>query len=115
MIPHLGDHTGRFQQHAQYSQFSIELDREFRLDAEEFCTKPVARLDAMLGVFAIATHVPFPCRASHAWDGVGMPHKSDDQIAGSETAAGRRLLHPAERFMTEDQPLLPGRRGSVIA
>ena len=90
VLPGLGDDAGRLQQHAERFQLRVELDREIRLDAELFGAVAVARLDAALGVLAIAAHVPFADGAGRARHRIGPAHDADHQIAALEAAAGRR-------------------------
>ena len=73
------------------------------------------RLDAALGVAAVAAEVPLPRRARTARDRVGSAHDPDDEVAGGEAAAGRRLGDAAQRLVAEHQPLGAGRRLAVVA
>jgi hypothetical protein len=66
---------------------------------------PVELFDAALGVFAVAAHVKLAVCAGAARHGVGTAHHADHQIAGGEAAVRRRLADPAQRLVTEDQPL----------
>src|SRR6185312_5281268 len=110
-----GDDAGRLHQHAEHAERGVELDQEIGLDAEEFRAVAVALLDATLGVLAVAAHVPDAGGAGRARHRIGPAHDTGHQIALGEARARRRLLDAAERFMTEDQPLLAGRRPAIVA
>src|SRR5665213_1015579 len=73
LLPGLGDHAGRLQQHAMVLERRIDLDDEIRLDAELLATVTVALLDAALGVLAVAAHVPFADSAGRTRHRIGPP------------------------------------------
>jgi hypothetical protein len=72
-------------------------------------------LDPALGVAAVAAEVELAARARLARLGVGPADHADDEVAGGEAAARRRLAHAAERLVAEDQPLGARRRPAVVA
>ena len=113
MIPGLGDHAGRLEQHAGNAERRIDFDEEIRLDPEKLGTKAVPLLDAAFGVKAIAAHVPLADAAGGTGNGIGPAHDADDEIAGVDAAIGGRRLHDAERFMPDHQPPLARRSPTV--
>ncbi|HEX8828933.1 MAG TPA: hypothetical protein VF778_12555 [Xanthobacteraceae bacterium] len=92
------------------SEWRIELDGELRLDAKSLGAVAISRLDAALAVLAIAAHIPFAGRASRARFRIGTAHDADDKIAFLQAAIRRRVFHATERFVTENEPALAGRR-----
>ena len=115
LLPGLGDDARRLQQHAECVEPGINGDQEIRLDTKLLRAIAVALLDTAFGVLAVAAHVPFAGRAGRARHRIGPPHDADHQVAVFDAAAGRRFLDTAERFMTDDQALLPRRRPAVMA
>ena len=85
------------------SKRRIDLDREFRLDAEALGAVAVPLLDAALGVAAVAAHVPFAGGAGRAGLRVGPAHDADDEVAGRDLAIRGRGFHRAQRLMAEHQ------------
>src|SRR6185503_14501260 len=115
MLPGLGNNAGRLHQHAEHAERWVELDQEVRFDAEILRAVAVTFLDAALGVLAVAAHVPDAGGAGWARHGIWSAHDAGDEVARLEAGARRRFLHPAERFMTEDQALLARRGSTVVA
>src|SRR5690606_4307020 len=74
----------------------------------------VPLLDAALRVATVAAHVPLAPGTRAARLGIGTPHDARHQVATLEAAARRRLLDPAERLVSEDQPLAARRRPAVL-
>src|SRR5256885_652938 len=87
----------------------IDLDGEGGIDAPQLRAKSVALFDAVLGVAPIATHIPLAGRAVHARLRIGLTHDADNQITDGEPGVSWRLLHPAERFVSKDEPRLSRR------
>src|SRR4029450_10456618 len=114
MVLGLGKNAGRLEQDTVNSQCRIDLDREFRLDAKAFRAVAVPLLDPAFSVAAVTAHVPLPGGASDARLGVGPTHDADDEIAGREAAPLGRCLDRPQRFMAENEALLP-RRSKAIA
>src|SRR5918998_1192635 len=54
VLPRLGQHAGRLQQHAEVLQRRVDLDGILRMDAEALRAEAVALLDPALGVEAVA-------------------------------------------------------------
>jgi hypothetical protein len=69
----------------------------------------------VLGVAAVAAHVPLPGRAALTGNGVGLADDADRQVARFEPAALGRLEDLAEGLVAEDQPLVAWRRPAVLA
>ena len=76
------------------------------LGAETFGAVAMPLLDAALGISAVAAHVPFAGRAGDTGYRVGPAHDAGHEVAGPKAAVGRRLVDPAQGFVTEHQPLL---------
>src|SRR6185312_7324032 len=91
----------------------IDLDQEGRLHAEMLGAIAVTLLDAALGVEPVAAHVPRILRASRTRHGVGPPHDPRDEVSFGEAGAFGRVEHTAERFMSKDEAILPGRRPAI--
>ena len=91
----------------------VDLDGEFRLDAEALGAVAVALLDAALGVASVAAHVPLAGGAGEARLRIGPAHDADDEVAGHQAATRRRRLDRAERFVAEHQARLAGRSKAV--
>ena len=113
VVPRLGKNARRLQQHAQDIQSRIDLDHEFRLDAEAFGAVTVPLLDPALGVAAVAAHVPFAGGTSRARLRIGPADDPDDEVAGRDLAIRGRAFHRPQRLMAEDKAPLAGRRGAV--
>ena len=105
VIPSLGHDARRLQQHGSDAERGIDLDQEIGLDAKELGAVAVALLDAAFGVAAVAAHVPLVDGARGTRNRIRPPYDADDMIAGLHAATGGRLLHTAERFMTDHQPV----------
>src|SRR5215213_8187432 len=114
VVPCLGDNAGRFKQHAENAERRIDLDGELGRDAEALGAEAIATLDTVFGIKAVAAHVPFAIGARWAGDGIGLPHDTDNVVAGRKARIARRFAHAAKRFVSEDQPLLAFRRLPVI-
>ena len=92
LLPRLGDHRRRFEQHAEQARgprstfiaYSGSIRQRSRHEAVDL-------LDAALGVAAVAAHVPFADRAGWAGHRVGAPDDADDQVAGGERAGRARV------------------------
>src|ERR1700678_778197 len=97
VVPRPGDDRGGFEQHAEVAESAVHLDQEVRRDPVALPGVAVMLLDAPLGVPTVAAHVPFADRTVWAGNGIGAAHDGDDEIAGGEPAAWRRLHHLAER------------------
>ena len=106
VVPRLGHHRGRLEQHAEVAERGVDLDDVVGRDAVALAGVAVVLLDAPLGVLAVAAHVPFADGAVGAGDRVGPADDADDQIAGGQPAAGRRLQHLAERLVPDGQAVL---------
>jgi len=113
LIPGFDHDAGRLDQHARQTESSIDLDGEFRLDAKALSGVTMSLLDAALGVSPVAAHVPFADGAGRTRQRIGAPHDADDQIARNQTTIGRGSLDTPERFMSQHQSCLTGRRGTV--
>src|SRR5690349_12586131 len=103
MVPGLGHDAGGLHQNPGEAKIAIDRDSERRLDAKPFRTKAVPLLDPALGIAAVAAHVPFAGRTGRARQRIGTPHDTDNRIACGKTTALRRLLHNAQRLVTEHQ------------
>src|SRR6185503_15933980 len=108
MVPCLGDHAGRLQQHAEFAKVRIDLDGEAWLDAKPLGAEAVQALDAALGVAAVSAHVPFAGGTGRARHRIGPPHDADDPVTDCEAAATRRLDYFAEGFMAEHETFTTG-------
>jgi hypothetical protein len=108
VLPGLGEHARRLEQHARGAEARIDLHQETRRGAPALGGEPVGLLDAALGVATVATHVPFAERAIQARHRVGMSHDADDHVADAEAAVRGRIHDTAERFVAEHQPLVAG-------
>src|SRR5262249_23664136 len=115
VVPGLCEDAGGLQQHAENAQFRIDLDGEFRLDAEAFGAVAVPLLDAAFGVAPVAAHVPLADGTGNARHRIRPAHDPDDEIAGHESAPVRCCLHNAQRFMAENEALLTGRSKAIAA
>src|SRR5262245_28776589 len=82
VIPRLGHHARRLEQHTQCSERRIDAHGEARLDANPFRPVSVTLLDAAFGVASVAAHVPFPCGTVRAWLRIRASDDADDEIAG---------------------------------
>src|SRR5712691_9153306 len=110
VIPTLGQNASGLEQDAKNAEARVDLDGEFRLDAEVVGAVAVPLLDAALGVAAVAAHVPFAGGARRAGNRIGPPHHADHKVAGGKSAAARRLQDAAERLMAEHEARVAGRR-----
>ena len=114
VVPRLGDHARRLEQHAEQAERAIDFHGELRRRAPALGAEAVQSLDAVLGVLPVAAHVPLAGRAGRAGQRVGMAHDADHVIAGREVGFLRRRDHPAERLMPEDQAIVAvGRRAEL--
>ena len=115
VVPGLGDHGGRLEQHAQLSQRRADRHQVPGVDAVPLAGVPVAAGYPPFGVAAVQAHVPVPGRARRARIRIGAAHDADDEVTDGEPATGRRRNHPAQRLVPDDQPVLPRRRRPVLA
>jgi hypothetical protein len=95
VLPRLGNHAGRLEQHADPFQGWIDTHRVLRLDAIALRAEAVSLLDAAFRIEAVAAHVPLTAGAIRARHRVGAAHNRHDQIAGLQSAVWLRLEHPA--------------------
>jgi hypothetical protein len=65
----------------------------------------------VLGVLAVAAHVPFAGCAGRTRRRVGTTDDADDQVAGLDRRVGRRLADPADVLVAQHQQLVT--RGSL--
>ena len=107
VVPGLGDHARRLEQHPGPFQGRVELDHVAGADAVALAQEPVQLLDAVFGVAAVMAHVPLAGGATQARLGVGLADDANHQVARPQVARGRGLQDPAEGLMAEHQPLPP--------
>ena len=107
LVPGLGDDARRLEQHADAVERRVESHDVLGFDPPALGAEPVERLDAALGVAAVAAHVEAPGGAALARFRVGAADDPDDQIAGRDGGAVRPLQHAAERLVAEDEPVPP--------
>ena len=114
MIPRLGDHARRLGEHREQSKIAIHFHRECRIEQEMLGPEAVTLLDAALGVAAVAAHIPFADRAGRTRHRIRPAHHADHPVARRKTALRRRALDHAEGLMADHQPVMAGRRGTVM-
>ena len=115
VVPGLGHHGGRLEQHAEGAEGGIHRDQVVGVDAVALAGVAVPGLDAPLGVLAVGAHVPVTGRAGRAGNGVGPADDADDQVSWGESGTRCGLCHPAQRFVPDDEPVLARRRPPVLA
>jgi len=64
---------------------------------------------------AVAAHVPDAGGAGRTGHRVRPAHDAGDEVTLAKATAVGRLLDATEGFVTEDQPLLAGRRPAIVA
>jgi hypothetical protein len=96
VLPCLGDHARRFQQHTDAIESGIDLDRVFGADPVPIGRVAVPSVNAALGIAAIAAHVPLTDRAVRTRDPIGSAHDADDQIAARQAAVSGRVEDTSE-------------------
>jgi hypothetical protein len=67
----------------------------------------------MLGVPAVAAHVPLAHCARATRFGIGTAHIRDDEIVDRDVTCGRGLDDAPERLVSEYETVATGRRGAV--
>ncbi len=95
LLPRLGDHRGRLEQHAENAQRRVDLHHVLRLDPPALGHESVDLLDATFRVLAVAAHVPLTHGTVRAGHGVGAPHDAHHQITLLQ-AAPARVGHPTQ-------------------
>src|SRR6266511_6276075 len=115
VVPRLGHHRGRLEQHPDIGERRIQSHGELRGDPVLLPGEAVQSLDAVLGVAAVAAHVPLTDRATGTRLRVGPADDAHDEVPLRQPAIGRRLPYPAQRLVPEDQPALARRRFAVLA
>src|SRR5690606_32624242 len=110
VLPCLGEHARRFEQHTAVTEPGVDLHRVIRLGPPTLPREPVPLLDAAFRVLAVEAHVRLTCGAGRARHWVGSAHQPDDEVAGLELRRAA-LDDPAERLMPQDQPIV--RTGSL--
>ena len=106
LLPGLGEDARRLGEHAERAELVGDRDREVLLDGHELRAVAVERLDAPLGVLAVAAHVPLALGAAGAGHRIGPADDARDELARLEPAAA--VAHAAEQLVAEHQPLVPG-------
>jgi hypothetical protein len=95
VLPGLGHHRGRLQEHPEHPQVLVDPDRVVGFDAPALGHEPIDLLDAPLGVTAVGAHVPLADGAVRAGRRVGSaddPH----HVFTDAKAAGTGVKHPTE-------------------
>jgi hypothetical protein len=112
---HAFDDARRLGQHAERPEPGVDLHGVARLERDDLRAVAVDLLDAPLAVAAVATHVELAASAARAGVGIGAAHDADDEVAGDELRAVRRLSHAPERLVPEDEAVAVRRRPAVGA
>jgi len=115
LLPGLGHHGGRLEQHPEDPQRGVELGVETRLDPPPLRHEAVDLLDAPLGVEPVAAHVPLTRRAVGARHRVRPPDDADHQVPGRQARHGPGIQDPAQGLVAEDEPLPARGRPAVGA
>src|SRR5438105_5858706 len=66
VLPGLGEHARRLEQHRRHTQRRAHVDEKFRRAAKALDREAVRLLDAALGVLPVAAHIPLAERAVDA-------------------------------------------------
>ena len=99
VVPGLGEDAGRLEQHAKDAQIGVDLDGEFRLDAEALGAVAVPLLDAALGVAPVAAHVPFALGAGEHGSGSGRRTMPTTRSPGSRPdCSGAAITVPSDSW-----------------
>jgi hypothetical protein len=114
VLPGLGDDARRLDKDAREAERTIDWNGEAGIDPEELGAEPVQSLDPVLGVLAVAAHVPLARGAARAGHRVGMPHDAGDVLPRRQPAALRRFDDFSERLVSQDQPVGARRCGAVF-
>jgi hypothetical protein len=109
MVPGLGQHGGGLEQHAEDPEGGIHRDQVLRVDAVALGRITVTAPDAPLGVLAVQAHIPVPRRARRAGDRITPADDADHEVPGAESGPRGCLGHPAQRFVPDDEAVLPWR------
>ena len=88
----------------------VHRDQVLGVDAVALRGVAVPGLDARARCTGRCAHVPVPGGAGRARHGIGPAHDADHEVTGAEPGPRRRLDHPAQRLVADDQPVLAGRR-----
>src|SRR5258705_6437675 len=114
LFPRLRDDGRRLQQHTDLGQAAVEGDDRVRLRAPPFARESVQSFDAVLGVPAVAAHVPFADSACGARHRIRPADETDHEVAPGYAAIRRRFEHPSEILVAEYQHIRAGWRLAVL-
>src|SRR5207237_1645372 len=91
VLPGLGEHARRLEQHRRHTQRRAHVDEKFRRAAKALDREAVRLLDAALGVLPVAAHIPLAERAVDARQRIGLSDDPDHHVSDGEAAVWRRF------------------------
>jgi hypothetical protein len=115
LLPCLGQDAGRLGEDAELAELGGDLHGEVAFQRDQLRAVAVPALDTALGVAPVTAHVPLAARAAGTGLGIGTPDDAGNEIARLDTAAWRRLAHPAEQLVPQNESIAARGRLAVLA